>query len=32
VPGIGNKLGTMLVRLTPRRLAPKAVRRVISER
>lgn len=32
VPGIGNKLGTMLVRLTPRRLVPKAVRRVISER
>lgn len=32
VPGIGNKLGTFLVRLTPRRLVPKVVRRVISQR
>ena len=32
VPGIINKLGTLMVRMTPRRLVPKAVRRVITER
>lgn len=32
IPGVGNKLGTLLVRVTPRRLVPKVVQRVMAER
>ena len=32
IPGFGNKVGTWLVRVTPRRLVPKAVARVMKQR